>query len=81
LHTKGNEYLFKELNKLSVEELKDIVAEYGMDIGKLVMKRKSKDKIINHIADISEKRNKKGDSFKQMYYIRDQINNRFHLTT
>jgi len=69
LQTKGNDFLIQELNKLSIEELKDIVAEYGMDIGKLVMKWKIKDKIIKHIADISEKRNKKGDSFRQMYYM------------
>jgi len=47
-----------------LEQLKDIVADYGMDPGKLVMKWKSSDKVIDRIVEISLARAQKGDAFR-----------------
>ena len=51
------------LAELDIEQLKDIVAEYGMDTGKLVMKWKSPERIIDRIVEISINRAKKGEVF------------------
>lgn len=56
--------LRKALEPLSSSQLLDIVAEYGMDPGKLVMKWKDRDKIIERIVDISMSRATKGDAFR-----------------
>ncbi len=52
------------LATLSIEQLKDIVAEYGMDPGKLVMKWKTPEKIIDRITEVSLARARKGDAFR-----------------
>ncbi|MFR4397003.1 MAG: hypothetical protein ACLT4A_00210 [Anaerobutyricum soehngenii] len=49
---------------LSEKELKDIVAEYGMDSSKLAMKWKAKDRLIQLILDTSFRRASKGDAFR-----------------
>lgn len=51
------------LATLSVEQLKDIIAAYGMDQAKLAMKWKDADRIIAHIVEFSLARAKKGDVF------------------
>ena len=56
--------LRERLISLSIEQLKDIVAEYGMDPSKLVMKWKSHDNIVNRIVEISIVRAQKGDAFR-----------------
>ncbi len=53
-----------QLAQLTVEELKDIVADHGMDPGKLVMKWKSPERIIDRIVEISVGRTRKGDAFR-----------------
>lgn len=60
----GEEVLRVRLSKLSLEELKDIVADYGMDPGKLVMKWKIPEKVIDRIVEISKTRAQKGDAFR-----------------
>lgn len=52
-----------ELAKLDIEQLKDIVAEYGMDSQKLIMKWKQKEKIENKIVEITQSRAEKGTAF------------------
>ncbi|EPO5341455.1 hypothetical protein ACUB1R_001588 [Klebsiella oxytoca] len=52
-----------ELSKLDIEQLKDIVAEYGMDSQKLIMKWKQKEKIENKIVEITQSRAEKGTAF------------------
>ncbi|EDH0695994.1 TPA: hypothetical protein N3A45_000218 [Salmonella enterica subsp. salamae serovar [1],40:z35:e,n,x,z15] len=52
-----------ELSKLDIEQLKDIVAEYGMDSQKLIMKWKQKEKIANKIVEITQSRAEKGTAF------------------
>ena len=52
------------LADLSIEQLKDIVAEFGMDTGKLVSKWKTADRIIERIVETSRARAQKGDVFR-----------------
>ncbi|NOX73487.1 MAG: hypothetical protein GXP03_07655 [Alphaproteobacteria bacterium] len=61
----GDMELRKKLSELSIEQLKDMVAEHGMDPGKLVMKWKSTEKIVDRIVDISLSRAQKGDAFRR----------------
>lgn len=60
----GEDVLRSKLAALSVEQLKDIVAEFGMDPGKLVIKWKTADRIIERIVEISMPRAQKGDAFR-----------------
>jgi hypothetical protein len=60
----GEAALRTRLAELSVEQLKDIVADYGMDPGKLVTKWKTADRIIDRIVGISLPRSQKGDAFR-----------------
>ncbi len=63
LARQGEDVVRSRLAELDIEQLKDIVADYGMDPGKLVMKWKMPEKIINRIVEISLGRAKKGDAF------------------
>lgn len=56
--------LRQKLNKLNIEKLKDIIAEYGMDQSKLAMKWKNQDRLIEHIITTVEARSRKGDAFR-----------------
>jgi len=56
--------LRSQLSKLDLEQLKDIVAQYGMDTEKLVMKWRTPKRIVDRIVDISTKRVQKGDAFR-----------------
>ena len=60
----GEAKLRGQLADLSLEQLKDVVAEYGMDPGKLVMKWKDADRIIDRIVELSLSRAQKGDAFR-----------------
>ena len=60
----GASPLRARLGSLSVEQLKDIVAEFGMDAGKLVIKWKKADRIIERIVETSLARAQKGDAFR-----------------
>lgn len=52
------------LDALSEKELKDIIAEYGMDPSKLAMKWKDKERIVQLILDTAMRRASKGDAFR-----------------
>lgn len=52
------------LEPLDLVQLLDVVAEYGMDPGKLVMKWKDRNKVIERIIDVSMSRATKGDAFR-----------------
>jgi hypothetical protein len=52
------------LEELSIDELKDIVAEHGMDRTKLAMKWKGKDRLIELIITTVHSRSQKGDVFR-----------------
>jgi hypothetical protein len=55
--------LRSRLEVLNLEQLRDIVSEFGMDPGRLVAKWKRKDRVIEHIEQMALQRAKKGDSF------------------
>jgi hypothetical protein len=64
LARQGEDVLRQELSRLNIEQLKDVVAQYGMDPGKLVMKWKDVDRIIQRIVELSLTRSTKGDAFR-----------------
>ena len=60
----GEQALRARLDQLDVEQLKDIVAENGMDGAKLAMKWKSADRLIELIVASVASRSRKGDVFR-----------------
>lgn len=52
------------LSPLVEKELKDIIADFGMDPSRLAMKWKDKEKLIQLILDTSIRRASKGDAFR-----------------
>lgn len=58
------EELQNSLKSLDLGQLLDIVAEYGMDPGKLVMKWKDRDRVVDRIVEVSISRATKGDAFR-----------------
>ena len=61
---RGDEVLRAELAPLTLDQLKDIVADYGMDQERLVMKWKTPSRVIKRIVEISINRAHKGDAFR-----------------
>lgn len=59
----GEPALRARLGELNIEQLKDVVAEYGMDPGKLVLKWKTPERIIDRIVEVSLGRARKGEGF------------------
>jgi hypothetical protein len=64
VYDEGEETLRNRLGALDLEPLKDIVAEHGMDPGKLVLKWKTRERIVEHIVSTVQARSKKGDAFR-----------------
>ena len=60
----GEDALRGQLSALSLDQLRDVVAEYGMDQGKLVMKWKDPVRIIDRIVEIAASRAQKGHAFR-----------------
>lgn len=65
LARQGEAPLRKMLGDLELERLLDVVAEYGMDPGKLVMKWKDRERVIDRIVEIALGRATKGDAFRR----------------
>lgn len=61
----GEMVLREALSKLSLELLRDIVAGYGMDPSKLVMKWKDPHKVVDRIVEVTMSRIKKGSAFRE----------------
>src|SRR5579859_6724242 len=55
---RSEDELRQQLEPLDIEQLRDIVAQYGMDPGKLVMKWKDRDKVINRVVELAVARSK-----------------------
>jgi hypothetical protein len=62
--TQGEAALRKRLGDLTVEQLKDIVAEHGMDQARLAMKWKTTGRLVDLIATTVATRSRKGDAFR-----------------
>ncbi len=58
------EALKTHLEALNVEQLKDIIAEHGMDRDRLAMKWKDKSRLVDRIITTVNSRAKKGDAFR-----------------
>lgn len=63
----GKSTLRGELEKLSLEQLRDIVAEYGMDPGRLVIKWNTPERVIDRIIEMSIARAHKGSAFRKPF--------------
>lgn len=61
----GEVRLREQLASLELDLLHDIVAQYGMDPGKLVMKWRDRDRVINRIVEMALARATKGDAFRK----------------
>lgn len=59
----GEEELRSRLAPLTLDQLKDIVADYGMDRDRLAMRWKTSGRVIDRIVEISMSRARKGDVF------------------
>ena len=55
--------LREALSKLNIEQLRDVVADYGMDPGKLVIKWRDADRITERIVEVARGRAQKGSAF------------------
>lgn len=64
LAVQGEEVIRSQLAPLDLDQLRDIVADYGMDPGKLVMKWRTPERVIDKIVEISVARARKGDAFR-----------------
>jgi hypothetical protein len=60
----GEEVLRSRLVSLTLDQLQDIVAEYGMDPGRLVVKWKTPERIIDRIVEMAVARAQKGNAFR-----------------
>jgi hypothetical protein len=49
---------------LDLEQLRDVVAFYGMDPRRLVMKWKTAERVVAHIVETVQTRSRKGDAFR-----------------
>lgn len=61
----GETVLREQLSRLNVEQLKDIVAQYGMDPGRLVVKWTAPERLTDKIVELSLSRAHKGDAFRR----------------
>lgn len=64
IYQHGEQALRARLDELDIEQLKDIVAEHGMDGAKLAMKWKSADRLIELIVGSVASRSRKGEVFR-----------------
>lgn len=60
----GEANLRARLAALDLEQLRDVVAEYGMDPNRLVMKWKDRERVVDHILATAVSRARKGDAFR-----------------
>ncbi len=72
LRDRDDHELRLRLSELDLEQLRDIVAQYGMDHGKLVMKWKTHKRVVDRIVEISTNRAQKGDAFRLDVQLADR---------
>ncbi len=64
IHRNQPQELEPRLSALEIDELKDIIAEHGMDRSKLAMRWKAKERLIDLIMTTVKSRSQKGDAFR-----------------
>lgn len=64
IYRENPDALAGRLAELDLEQLRDVVAFYGMDPRRLVMKWKTADRVVTHIAETVQTRSRKGDAFR-----------------
>lgn len=64
LARQGEDALRAKISVLTLDQLRDIVAQYGMDPGKLVMKWKDVNRVMDRIVELALARSTKGDAFR-----------------
>jgi len=62
--TEAEQGLRVKLQVLTLDQLRDIVSEYGTDKSQLVMKWTKPDRVIDHIVTTAASRARKGDAFR-----------------
>jgi hypothetical protein len=60
----GETHVREKLAPLSLEQLRDIIADFRMDPSKLVMKWKDRERVVKHIVTTALNRHQKGDAFR-----------------
>lgn len=61
----GENALKEALTPLTLDQLRDIVADYGMDTKRLIMKWTKPERVIDKIIEVSVMRAQKGDAFRE----------------
>lgn len=64
VYSEGESILRQKLFELEIEQLKDMIAEHGMDTMKLAMKWKAKERLVDLIMSAVISRTRKGDAFR-----------------
>lgn len=64
VHREAPDQLEGKLQALEIDQLKDIIAEHGMDRSKLAMKWKTKERLVELIVSTVVSRSQKGDAFR-----------------
>lgn len=59
----GEEKLAEGLASLSVDELKDVISEYGMDSSRLALRWKDRNRLEALILDATKRKASRGDAF------------------
>ena len=64
LFEQGEDHLRQALGGLNLDQLKDVVAGYGMDRARLALRWKKPDRLVNLIVETVKIRSQKGEVFK-----------------
>jgi len=64
VYARGEDELRRRLGELTVEQLKDIVAEHAMDRDRLAMKWKAPERLVDRVVDTVRTRTVKGNVFR-----------------
>ena len=59
----GEDRLNEALAELSVDELKDVISENGMDTAKLALKWKDHERLEKHIIESTKRKSTRGEAF------------------
>lgn len=64
VYQEGEDELRRRLTQLGVEQIKDIVAEHGMDPSKLALKWRTSDRLVELVVSTVAQRAARGDAFR-----------------